>query len=83
MAHPRVDRQALAQLNLALDHAPLAHRGHVLVRSAVSERRVIQSSLARLTGEDPGNYARDWLEWWDEHGSAWTPEEKPRTGDRR
>ncbi len=37
-----------------------------------SERRVIQGALGKLTRADPGNYARDWLEWWDEHAGAYS-----------
>jgi hypothetical protein len=44
----------------------------------VTERRVLQDSLGKLTGADPGNYARDWLAWWEQNRSKY---EHGRTAD--
>jgi HEAT repeat protein len=39
----------------------------------VTERRVLQDSLGKLTGADPGNYARDWLAWWEQNRGKYEP----------
>ncbi len=48
-----------------------------------SERRVLQGSLGKLTDADPGNYARDWLAWWEQNRSRYEPEQRGEvTGGR-
>jgi len=43
--------------------------------SYVTERATVQGSLQRLTGEDPGRYARDWLRWWEANQERYLPED--------
>jgi hypothetical protein len=38
------------------------------------ETRAIRVALGQLTGADPGNTNRAWLEWWEENGEAWHAE---------
>ena len=46
----------------------------VTVQSMAIESRRIRTSLGQLTGENPGNYARSWLEWWERSRGDWVNE---------
>ena len=51
----------------------------VSVHSVAIESRAIRTSLAQLTGENPGNYARSWLQWWEQNRGDWVNEPPTRT----
>jgi hypothetical protein len=51
----------------------------VSVHSVAIESRAIRTSLAQLTGENPGNYARSWLEWWEQNRGEWVDDAPART----
>jgi len=66
--------QAVAdpQINVLLEGEVLEGAASgVIEYQYASESRAARGSLGRLTGVDAGHTGRDWIAWWDEHGSEW------------
>ncbi|HVS11760.1 MAG TPA: HEAT repeat domain-containing protein, partial [Planctomycetota bacterium] len=51
----------------------------VTIESVAFESRRVRGALQRLTGANPGNSSKSWLDWWETNKGRWIPGEGPET----
>jgi len=68
------------QINVLTEGSVLDVRAiGVTVETVAFESRRVRGALQRLTGADPGNTSKSWLDWWEKNQGRWIPGDGPQT----
>jgi hypothetical protein len=68
------------QINVLTEGSVLDVRAiGVTIETVAFESRRVRGALQRLTGANPGNSSKSWLDWWETNKGRWIPGEGPET----